>query len=109
MECNAGSLGKALQTVRHHLTAQLAEPLAFKTELDDAIGTVREIDDGAGEGFVERRVGVSEASYAGERAEGLVEGVTKSNADVFGCVVVIDCLVVRRNTTVGEGNRGKQD
>jgi hypothetical protein len=32
----------------HHLAAQLAEPLALETEIDDGIWSVRQVDDGAG-------------------------------------------------------------
>jgi hypothetical protein len=45
---HSGGLGKALQAMGHHLAAQLAEPLALETEIDDGIWSVRQVDDGAG-------------------------------------------------------------
>lgn len=88
---DAGGLGEALQAVRHHLGAQLAEPLALEAQVDDAVGTVGEIDNGAGEGLVEGSVGGTEAGEAGGGAEGLGEGVAQSDAAVLGGVVVVDC------------------
>jgi hypothetical protein len=87
----AGGLGEALQAVGHHLSAQLSEPLALQSEVDDAVRSVGEVDDSAGEGFVERSVGVPETGEASGRAEGLGEGVTESNAAVLSGVVVVNC------------------
>lgn len=104
VQSDARTLRKALQAVGDHLAAQLSEKLALQAQVDDAVGAVREIDDGAGEGLVERGVGVSEAGDAGERAEGLVEGVAEGDADVFGGVVVVDLVlsVSKRRTWLGE-------
>lgn len=88
------SLGKARKTVRHHLARQLAQPLSLKTQLDDAIGTVGQIDDGAGEGFVEGRVGGAEAGETGGCAEGGGEGGTEGYADIFGGVMVVDYDII---------------
>lgn len=88
---DAGGLGEALEAVGHHLAAQLAEPLALEAELDDAVGAVGDVDDGAGEGLVEGRVGVAEAGDALGRAEGGGEGFAEGDAAVFGGMVVVDC------------------
>lgn len=87
---DAGSPGKAMDAVGDHLGAEIANLLTLKTEVDNGKGTVRQIDDGTAEGLVERAVCVSEAREAGGCAESLGESVTKSDADVFGGVVVVD-------------------
>jgi hypothetical protein len=45
---NSGTLSEALQTVRNHLGAELTEPLSLQTKVDDAVGTVGNINDSAG-------------------------------------------------------------
>jgi hypothetical protein len=87
---DTGTLSKALQTVRNHLGAELAEPLSLQTEVNNAVGTVGEIDNGAREGLVERSVGVAETSETSGCTKGLSEGVTKGDAYIFGGVVVVD-------------------
>ena len=90
MECNTGTLSKALKAVRNHLGAESTEPLALQAEVNDAVRTVGKIDDSAREGLIERSVGVAETSETGGCTEGLGEGVTKSDADIFGGVVVVN-------------------
>lgn len=90
MHGHSGTLGKALHAMRHHLTAQLAQPLALQTELDDAVWTIRQVDNGPGQGLVEGSVCVTEPCEASRGAESLGKGVTESDADVFGCVMVVD-------------------
>lgn len=90
MKGEASGLRKALQAVRHHLGAQLAKPFTLEPELDDAIRTVGQVDDGPGERLVKRSVGVAEPSDSGEAAQGLVEGVAEGDAAVFGGVMVVD-------------------
>lgn len=87
---NGGRLGEALEAMGHHFAAELAEELALEAEVDDSVRAVREVDDGAGEGLVEGRVGVSEAGDADEGAECLFVGISEGDAYVFGGVVVID-------------------
>ena len=62
---NTGSLRETLQTMRQHLAAQITNLLPLETQVDDAEGSVREVDHGATERFVERRVGAAEARKAG--------------------------------------------
>lgn len=93
VEGDTGTLGKALEAVGNHLAAQLAQELTLESEVDDTVGAVGEVDDGAGEGLVERGVGEAVAGEAGGSAEGLGEGVAESDADVFGGVVVVNCGV----------------
>jgi hypothetical protein len=87
---DAGSLGEALEAVRDHLAAQAAEPLALEAKIHDAVGAIREVDYGAGQGFVQRGVCVSVASETGGRTEGLKESAAERNANVLGCVVVVN-------------------
>jgi hypothetical protein len=90
VERNTGTLSKTLQAVRNHLGAERTEPLALQAEVNNAVGTVGKIDDSAREGLVERSVGVAETSETGGCTEGLGEGVTKGDADIFGGVVVVN-------------------
>lgn len=87
---DAGGLGEALQAVRHHLGAQLAQPLSLEAELDDTVRSVGQVDDGAREGLVEGGVGVAEAGEAGGGAEGFGEGAAEGNAAVLSSMVVVD-------------------
>lgn len=91
VQSDTGSAGKGLEAVGDHLGGKVADALAAEAEVDDAVGAVREVDNGAREGLVERAVGGAEAGDADRSAEGGMEGVAKSNADVLGCVVVVDC------------------
>ena len=75
MQRDPRGLRKALQAVRDHLGAEVADLLALQAQVHDAVGPVRQVDDGAAEGLVQRRVGVAEAGQAGGRAEGAREGV----------------------------------
>ena len=87
---DTGTLSEALHAVGDHFGAELAEELALQAKVDDAVGTVGEVDDGAGEGLVERSVGIAEAGKTGRGTEGLGKGVAKGNADILGGVVVIN-------------------
>lgn len=93
VEGNVGSLREALEAVRDHFAAQLAEELALEAEINDGVRAVRQVDDGARESLVEGRVGVPEAGDADRRAEGLFVGGAERDADVLGRVVVVDCEV----------------
>lgn len=59
------ALGETLQTVRQHLCAQVANFLTAELQVADTEGAVGEVDDGTGEGFVERCVCISETGEAG--------------------------------------------
>ena len=65
---DASRLCEALEAVGDHLAAQLAEPLPLEAEVNDSVGPVRKVDDGAREGLVEGSVGVPEAGEARGRA-----------------------------------------
>lgn len=84
------ALRKALQAVGDHLAAELAEPLALEAKVNNTVGSVGKIDDGAGQGFVKRSVGVTETSETGGSSESLGEGVAKGDANIFGSVVVVN-------------------
>lgn len=87
---DAGGLCEALEGVGNHLGAEVADALAAEAEVDDGVGPVRDVDDGAREGLVEGAVGVTEAGDADGGAEGGVEGGAEGYADVLGGVVVVD-------------------
>jgi hypothetical protein len=90
MQSDPGGLGETLKAVRDHLAAELTEELALETQLDDSVGAVGEVNDGAGKGFVERSIGISVASETDRGTEGLGEGVSESETNIFRRVVVID-------------------
>lgn len=90
VEGDAGSLGEALHGVGDHLAAQVANLLALEAKLDDTVGSVREVDNGTREGLVEGCVGKAVAGETSHAGEGLCEGVTESDADIFRRVMVIN-------------------
>ena len=65
MHGDARTLGETLQTVRQHLCAQVTNFFTAELQVADAEGAVGEVDDGTGEGFVERCVCISETGEAG--------------------------------------------
>ena len=72
---DARALREAVQAVRDHLAAEVADFFAAQAQVADAVGAVREVDDGAREGFVQRAVGGSEACEARCGGEGGFEGL----------------------------------
>lgn len=107
VKSNSGALGEALQTMGHHLSAELAEELTLQPKVYNAIRSVREIDDSAGQSFVERGVGVAEASKTSGSAEGRGKGVPERNADIFGSVVVVNYNNEARQLSVNIWDRTK--
>ena len=90
MQRDARGLAPALQAVMHHLRAQRADLLGLEAEDADEEGPVREVDDRAREGLVQRGVGGAEAREAGARAQRGGEGAAKREERVFRGVVVVD-------------------
>lgn len=90
VQSDPGGLGETLKAVRDHLAAELSEELALEAQLDDSVGAVGKVNHCAGEGLVERSIGISVASETDWGAEGLGEGVSESEANIFSRVVVID-------------------
>ena len=93
MHRHPGPLAETLQTMRHHLAAEIAELLALEPELGDAEGAVRQVDDGARERLIQRGVGVAETREPGGRAEGGLEGGAERDERVLCAVVVVDVQV----------------
>lgn len=85
-----GGLGETLKAVRDHLAAELAKELALETQFDDSVRAVGEVNHSAREGFVERSIGISVASETDRGTEGLGEGVSESETNIFSRVVIID-------------------
>lgn len=103
MQCDASTLCKALQAVRHHLCAELPKPFPLQPEIDNAKGAIRKVDDRTGQGLIERSVGVAETGDTGEISERLAKGIAESDAAVFGGVMVVDydeheCVSVTKRT-----------
>lgn len=95
VQSDASALCEALQAVRNHLAAKVANFLALESQLNDTVGTVGQIDDGAAEGLVERGVGVAEAGEAGHGGKSLGKSAAEGYADIFGGVVVVNCVCER--------------
>ena len=91
VERHASRHRPAAQTMMHHLAIQLPNHRSLKVEIADEKGARGYVDDGAGKRFVERRVAVAEASEAGTRTQGGLEGGAESEEGILGCVVVVDC------------------
>lgn len=107
----AGGLGEGLEGVGDHLGAEVADALAAEAELDDGVGPVGDVDDGAGEGLVEGAVGVTEAGDADGGAEGGVERGAEGYADVLGGVVVVDwevCQYCMLSESAGHEGGGEE-
>lgn len=90
MQRHARGLRKALQSVRYHLRTQVANLLSLEPEVYYGERPVGEVDYGAGQCFVQGRVGVAEAREPRAGAEGGFECGSESEECVFGGVVVVD-------------------
>jgi hypothetical protein len=58
---NTSRLGKALQTVRNHLRAEIADLFAFEANVYDCPWPAREINDCPRESLVERGIATAES------------------------------------------------
>lgn len=94
-------LGKTLQTMRNHLRAQIPNLLPSESQLRDAVRTIAQVDDGAGQRLVEGAVGGAEPSEAFGAGERGLECSAQSEESVFGGVVVVDVEVA--DAAEGEG------
>jgi hypothetical protein len=73
---DASCLGERLQAVGDHLARQVAELLALQSQLHHGVRPVRQIDYGAAERLVQRRIRRAEAREACCGAQRRREGVT---------------------------------
>ena len=73
--------------------ASAAQRLALEAEVDDRARPAGEVDHGARERLVERRVGRAEAGDAAPLAERLVERLAERQRAVLDGVVVVDLEV----------------
>lgn len=83
-------LRKTLQAMRHHFRAPLADLFPLQAEFRHAERSVRYVDHGPGQRFVQRCVSVSEPREARRAAYGGFERAAESEECVFGRVVVVD-------------------
>ena len=90
MQRNIRSMRKAMQPMRDHLGAEVADLLAAEAQVDHRPGATGEVDDGPREGFVEGGVAAAEAGDGGAGAEGVGECRAEGEEGVFCCVVVVD-------------------
>lgn len=74
----------------NHFGGQVTDFLADELELDDGVGSVAEIDDGAAQGLVQGSEAIAETLDTLDGAQGLFEGGSQGNSAVFGGVMVID-------------------
>jgi hypothetical protein len=91
MQGDSRGTGEAVQTMREHLGAEVADFLALEVKVRHAPRPVGQVNHRAAQGFVERGVGVTEAGEAGRAAERSCEGGAQGDADVFRRVVVVNC------------------
>lgn len=84
---------ETLQAMRQHLARQIAYLLPLGPQIYDRIRPIRQIHHRARQRFVQRCVCVSESRETCCGFEGGFEGLSKCNAGVFGCVVVVDVQV----------------
>lgn len=68
MERHAGRHCPAAQAMMYHLAIQLPNHWSLEVEVADEEGARGDVEDGAGEGFVEGRVAVAEAGETGAGA-----------------------------------------
>ena len=66
---------------------------AGEVDVVDESWSAGEVDDNAAQGFVERNVGMTVTADAGFAAQGLFQGLTEYDADVFYGVVVVDVQI----------------
>ena len=90
MQRDIRRLRKAMQPMRDHLGAEVADLLAAEAQVDHRPGATGEVDDGPREGFVEGGVAAAEAGDGGAGAEGVGECRAEGEEGVFCCVVVVD-------------------
>lgn len=92
MQRDIRSMRKAMQPMRDHLGAEVADLLAAEAQVDHRPGATGEVDDGPREGFVERGVAAAEAGDGGAGAEGVGECCAEGKEGVFCRVVVVNCI-----------------
>ena len=95
MQSHIRSLRKALQAVRNHLGAQVANLLTTEAQVDNRPRSAREIDHGPGESLVEGSVAATETGERLPGAEGLCECGAEGEEGIFCGVVVVDWRMVR--------------
>lgn len=84
-------LGKALEEVRNHLTAQIADFLPLQTQIDYGEWPSRQIDDSTTQCLVQWRIGMPKALVAFDGSESFFDRTPKSDSAVLRRVMVVDC------------------
>ena len=85
--------GQGAQHMADVFTGQAAEGLARKTELDIGVGPPRQVDDGARQGFIQGRVGRTEAGDSRPLAERLIDRRAEGQGAILGGVMIVDMEV----------------
>lgn len=93
MQRRAARLRKALQAMRNHLTAQVTNLLSLQAQLNDAVWSVRKIDDSARQRLVKWRIGVSKARKTRRPLQSVLKCGTQRKEGIFTCVVVVNVQV----------------
>lgn len=73
VECSARGDGEGVEDVWDHFGGEFADFFALEVEFCDAVGAGADVDDGAGEGFVERGKGGSVALDSANFTQRLLE------------------------------------
>ena len=101
VQCDAGLHSEAVEDVRDHLTAEIADLLTFESKLSDAVRPRADVDDCSAEGLVERCMPGTVSLDALDGSQGLLESSAESKRTILGGVVVVNPKV----TFTGEGQR----
>lgn len=90
VQCDAGLHSEAVEDVRDHLTAEIADLLTLQSKLSDAVRSRADIDDCSAQGLIERCMPGTVSLDALDRSQSLLESSAESERTILGGVMVID-------------------
>ena len=91
VESDTGGLTEAVECVWDHLSREVPDLGILEAEVPNEEGAGGDIDDGAGEGFIEGSMGVPKAAETLAITESFAECFSNAEKGVFSCMVVVDC------------------
>ena len=90
MQRDTSGLCETRKCVWHHLSAQLADFLPLQSEIDHAMRSARDVDDGPRESFVERCVAATKPNEGETKAKGTGKSGPEGKECIFCGVMVVD-------------------
>lgn len=90
VQCKACLGRKAVEDVRNHLAAQVADLFAAQLQMRVAVRAGGQVDDRTRQGLIQRRKSRAKALDAADLAQRLSKSLAESNRTVLRRVVVID-------------------